>query len=242
MSDITNSNPLSADEVAERDSLLSEASDTRGERFQGDWHQHYWSNEAKQARLHELTAKELGEVADEGPWPLAKPQAEAVPERAEEPSEDTGHLDPLEAQEVAAHAERTGLSEEQVGAAFEAGSAFWRGLTEITGEQNVDDIELAYDTLPEPAQLAVDRELGLGVPAYEPASDDELQAFSKTEAGKILAPYWGEHAAGYLGLALARWERMVGDLSDEDYGSLDYLIRQGMSAQERAYVIWALAG
>jgi len=74
------------------------------------------------------------------------------------------------------------------------------------------------------------------------SSDEKLAAFEKTEAGQILAPYWGQHAPAHLGIALSRWDRLTADLSDEDYGQLDYLIRQGLNAQERAYVIWALAG
>ncbi len=53
---------------------------------------------------------------------------------------------------------------------------------------------------------------------------------------------WGEHGPAYLGLVMARWDRMTQDLSDEELAKLDDFIGSRLTPNERAFVRWALAG
>ncbi len=91
-------------------------------------------------------------------------------------------------------------------------------------------------------QTSVDKEMCLWVPHYEPSTEDQLAQFAATDAGAPLVEYWGKHAPSYLGLILARWNRINEVLPDAGVAELHDFVTNRLSVEERSFVWLALAG
>ena len=101
---------------------------------------------------------------------------------------------------------------------------------------------LAYlAEMPEAALTAIDLETCLDAPSYTSASAGDVTRFNQTSAGALASQQWGDQAPARLGIMLARWDRMTGNLSDPDFRSLDAFITNKLSPRERAWVWTALA-
>ena len=168
-------------------------------------------------------------------------------EIAELPVADQGELllveKGVDREEVQELMEAYDLSREEIVTGYAVADAFWRGMREVVGEDAAGAAKTAFTSqMSRAVQVSVDREMCLATPFYEAATDDQLAQFAETAAGKPLVEYWGEHAAGYLGIALARWDRINEVLEPEGVAELDDFIRNRLTPEERSHVWRALAG
>ena len=192
--------PLTTAESTELADLRGEMADTKGARFSGDWHDHYYHNEAKQARALELIDREAGGV-------VASPTATAEPV-SEGTSAPLAGRAPGAEEAAASH----GLSADswQVGQDIAADIDAAFGATAA-------EINTSVGGLPDTLRSGMLRELSSPyLPQQGEAERADVAIFEATAHGILCAGKWGSDTPRRLAIALYRTERFEDALSDAD--------------------------
>jgi hypothetical protein len=216
--------PLSTSESQELSDIRTEVSDPGGANYDGHWRDHYRHSEVKQARYQSLLEREGAKDAprEGSPKMVLKgemPSAEVV----------VSNFNAL-APSLAADVEARGAA-----SAVAHGQEMALSIFGDIGVASAENLSAMVDALPRPVQAGIFNELTnayIEVPNLP--TNDFVETFRTTSAGRILNDEWGEDLPRRLSRAVARMHRLEADLDEDAFASWQKFWKHGLNAAQRA--------